>query len=127
MVQEIGSFVVTLILGAANYLVKDVAAPGIVALGIVVLLVAFTAAFFLKVFQRRKAVKWLTREIQNSATGTEFSRDIDVLSASIRESSTNKYRRQLAAAWGKYKEMLVPHEEDGEGRASQCRPTVHVS
>lgn len=114
MVQEIGSFVVVSILGAANYLVKDAAAPGIVALGIVVLLVIFTAAFFREVFQRRKAVQWLKREIQNSPTGADFSRDIDVVSASIKESSTNKYGRQLAAAWDKYKETLVPHEEDGK-------------
>jgi predicted nucleic acid-binding Zn-ribbon protein len=112
--QEIGSFVVASILGAANYLVKDAAAPGIVALGIVVLLLIFTAAFFREVFQRRKAVQWLKREIQNSPTGADFSRDIDVVSASIKESSTNKYRRQLAAAWDKYKETLVPHEEDGK-------------
>lgn len=114
MAQEIGSFVVASILGAANYLVKDAAAPGIVALGIVVLLLIFTAAFFREVFQRRKAVQWLKREIQNSPTGADFSRDIDVVSASIKESSTNKYRRQLAAAWDKYKETLVPHEEDGK-------------
>lgn len=114
MVQEIGSFVVALILGAANYLVKDAAAPGIVALGIVVLLVVFTAAFFREVFQRRKAVQWLSREIQNSPTGADFSRDIDVLSASIKKTGTNRFRRQLAAAWEKYRETLVPHEEDGK-------------
>jgi len=111
--QEIGSLVVASILGTANYLVKDAAAPGIVALGIVVLLVIFTTAFFREVVQRRKAVEWLNRQIQNSSTGADFSRDVDVLSASIREGSTNKYRRQLAAAWEKYKETLVPHEEDG--------------
>ncbi|MCT7662930.1 anti-phage ZorAB system protein ZorA [Shinella kummerowiae] len=114
MIQEIGSFVVASILGAANYLVKDAAAPGIVALGIVVLLVVFTAAFFREVFQRRKAVQWLRREIQNSPTGADFSRDIDVLSASIKKTGTNRYRRQLAAAWEKYRETLVPHEEDGK-------------
>ncbi|MET3855355.1 anti-phage ZorAB system protein ZorA [Rhizobium sp. OAE497] len=114
MVQEIGSFVVASILGAANYLVKDAAAPGIVALGIVVLLVVFTAAFFREVFQRRKAVQWLRREIQNSPTGADFSRDIDVLSASIKKTGTNRYRRQLAAAWEKYRETLVPHEEHGK-------------
>lgn len=114
MVQEIGSFVVASILGAANYLVKDAAAPGIVALGIVVLLVVFTAAFFREVFQRRKAVQWLSREIQNSPTGADFSRDIDVLSASIKKTGTNRFRRQLAAAWEKYRETLVPHEEDGK-------------
>lgn len=114
MIQEIGSFVVASILGAANYLVKDAAAPGIVALGIVVLLVVFTAAFFREVFQRRKAVQWLRREIQNSPTGADFSRDIDVLSASIKKAGTNRYRRQLAAAWEKYRETLVPHEEDGK-------------
>lgn len=113
MFQEIGSLVVASILGTANYLVKDAAAPGIVALGIVVLLVIFTTAFFREVVQRRKAVEWLNRQIQNSSTGADFSRDVDVLSASIREGSTNKYRRQLAAAWEKYKETLVPHEEDG--------------
>ncbi|TCN30175.1 hypothetical protein [Sinorhizobium americanum] len=114
MFQEIGSVVVASILGAANYLVKDAAAPGIVALGIVALLVIFTAAFSLEVSQRRKAVQWLKRQIQNSSSGADFSRDIDVLSASINEGSTNKYRRQLAAAWAKYKETLVPHEEDGK-------------
>jgi ABC-type transporter Mla subunit MlaD len=112
--QEIGSVVVASILGAANYLVKDAAAPGIVALGIVALLVIFTAAFSLEVSQRRKAVQWLKRQIRNSSSGADFSRDIDVLSASINEGSTNKYRRQLATAWAKYKETLVPHEEDGK-------------
>ncbi|MEY9583339.1 hypothetical protein [Sinorhizobium fredii] len=114
MFQEIGSAVVASILGAANYLVKDAAAPGIVALGIVALLVIFTAAFSLEVSQRRKAVQWLKRQIENSSSGADFSRDIDALSASINEGSTNKYRRQLAAAWAKYKETLVPHEEDGK-------------
>ncbi|QKN14325.1 hypothetical protein HR059_07550 [Sinorhizobium meliloti WSM1022] len=114
MFQEIGSLVVASILGTANYLVKDAAAPGIVALGIVVLLVIFTAAFFREVVQRRKAVQWLKRQIQSSSTGADFSRDIDVLSASIKEGNTNKYRRQLAVAWEKYKETLVPHEEDGK-------------
>lgn len=114
MFQEIGSFVVASILGAANYLVKDAAAPGIVALGIVALLVIFTVVFFREVSQRRNAVQWLKRQIQNSPTGADFSRDIDVLSASIREGGTNKYRRQLAAAWEKYRETLVPHEEDGK-------------
>ncbi|MDW9689389.1 hypothetical protein GOB50_31025 [Sinorhizobium meliloti] len=114
MFQEIGSAVVASILGAANYLVKDAAAPGIVALGIVALLVIFTAAFSLEVSQRRKAVQWLKRQILNSSSGADFSRDIDVLSASIKEGSVNKYRRQLAAAWAKYKETLVPHEEDGK-------------
>ncbi|MDX0072487.1 hypothetical protein [Sinorhizobium meliloti] len=114
MFQEIGSVVVASILGAANYLVKDAAAPGIVALGIVALLVIFTAGFSLEVSQRRKAVQWLKRQIQNSSSGADFSRDIDALSASINEGSTNKYRQQLAAAWAKYKETLVPHEEDGK-------------
>lgn len=114
MFQEIGSVVVASILGAANYLVKDAAAPGIVALGIVALLVIFTAAFSLEVSQRRKAVRWLKRQIENSSSGADFSRDIDALSASINEGSTNKYRRQLVAAWAKYKETLVPHEEDGK-------------
>jgi hypothetical protein len=112
--QEIGRFVVASILGVANYLVKDEAAPGIVALGIVAFLVVFTAVFFREVFQRRKAVEWLKRQIQNSSTGADFSRDIDVLSASIKEGSTNEHRRHLAAAWEKYKETLVQHEEDGK-------------
>jgi len=128
VVQEIGSFVVASILGAANYLVKDAAAPGIVALGIVVLLVVFTAAFFREVFQRRKAVQWLSREIQNSPTGADFSRDIDVLSASIKKTGTNRYRRQLAAAWEKYRETLVPHEEDGKVvLRNAVRPSMFVN
>ncbi|MCY1315323.1 Apolipoprotein A1/A4/E domain protein [compost metagenome] len=113
MFQEIGSLVVATILGAANYLVKDAAAPGIVALGIVLLLAIFTGVFSRQVFQRKRAVQWLKRQIQNSPTGADFSRDIDVLSSAIREGGTTKYRRQLAEAWGKYRETLVPHDEDG--------------
>lgn len=128
VIQEIGSFVVASILGAANYLVKDAAAPGIVALGIVVLLVLLTSTFFWEVLQRRNAVRWLKREIQNSPTGADFSRDIDVLSASIKESSTNKYRLQLAAAWDKYRETLVPHEEgDKVVLRNAVRPSMFLN
>jgi len=109
--QEVGRFVVASILDAANYLVKDAAAPGVVALGIVVVLAVFTLAFFREVLQRRRAVQWLDRLIKNSPTGADFSRDIDVLSATIQDGSKNAQRRQLAAAWEKYKETLVPHEE----------------
>lgn len=111
MFQEVGRFVVASILDAANYLVKDAAAPGVVALGIVVVLAVFTLAFFREVLQRRRAVQWLDRLIKNSPTGADFSRDIDVLSATIQDGSKNAQRRQLAAAWEKYKETLVPHEE----------------
>ncbi|MDL2398450.1 anti-phage ZorAB system protein ZorA [Rhizobium mayense] len=113
MIHEIGRSVVAVILGAANYLVKDEAAPGIVVLGIIACLVLFTFVFSLNIIRQKNAVGWLERQILSSPTGADFSRDIDVLSAAISKGSTNKYRRQLATAWHEYRETLVPHDEDG--------------
>ncbi|MBA1349761.1 apolipoprotein A1/A4/E family protein [Rhizobium sp. WYCCWR 11146] len=114
MVQEIGRYVVGFILSAANILVKDSAAPGIVALGLVILLALCALIFVCKVASQKKAVTWLKAQIQSSPSGAEFSRNIDRLSAAIDEGGRNKYRRHLATVWNKYRETLVPHEENGK-------------
>lgn len=128
MVQEIGSSVVAAILGVANVLVRDEAAPGIVALIIVALLLLGSAVFIFRVNQRRRAVNWLRKQIQSRADVKEFSQQIDTISAAIRSGSTNKYRRQLAAAWEEYRETLVPHEEDEEIiLRNAVRPSVFLN
>ncbi|WP_313903874.1 anti-phage ZorAB system protein ZorA [Rhizobium leguminosarum] len=114
MFQEIGRSVVEFILSTANILVKDQAAPGIVALGLMALFAICTALFIRKTYRQKNAVAWLKRQIENSKSGADFSRDIDRLSAAINEGSNNQYRRRLARAWHKYRETLVPHEEDGK-------------
>lgn len=114
MFQEIGRSVVGFILSTASILVKDEAAPGIVALGLLALFAIGTALFIRKTYRQRKAVAWLKRQIEDSKSGADFSRDIDRLSAAINEGSNNPYRRRLARAWHKYRETLVPHEEDGK-------------
>jgi len=126
--QEKGSSVVAAILGVANVLVRDEAAPGIVALIIVALLLLGSAVFIFRVNQRRRAVNWLRKQIQSRADGKEFSQQIDIISAAIRSGSTNKYRRQLAAAWEEYRETLVPHEEGGEIiLRNAVRPSVFLN
>lgn len=98
VIGESGSIVVAVILGVANVLVRDEAAPGFVAIGLVFALVVFSIWFVLQVSRSRRAVNWLRKQIQSRADVKEFSQQIDTISAAIRSESTNKYRRQLAAA-----------------------------
>ncbi len=113
MFQEFGRAAVSFILSAANILVRD-EVPGYVALGLAALLAISMALVFGRTYGRKKAVAWLTRQIKNSQSGADFSRDIDRLSAAIDQGGSNRYRRNLARAWLKYRETLVPHEEDGK-------------
>lgn len=110
MIIEIGKTVVSFIITTAGTLVRD-EVPGLIALGLVLLLVAGVFYFGRRTSQQRSAVLWLQGHIQGSPSGAEFSRDIDRLSATIEEEGGNKYRRKLATAWNEYRETLVPHEE----------------
>ncbi|WP_255467887.1 hypothetical protein [Reyranella sp. CPCC 100927] len=80
----------------------------------VALLAICTILFIQQIYRQKRAVAWLTRQIESSQSGADFSRDIDRLSAVIDKGGSNRYRRNLARAWHKYRETLVPHEEDGK-------------
>lgn len=110
----IGHPVVVFILSAANILVKDEGAPGVVALLFAVLLIVGWFVFWTKVRKQRHAVSWLEKQIKESSAGTNFGQDIDRLTATIGQGRKNKYQQKLADAWSEYRETLVPHEEDGK-------------
>ncbi len=88
-------------------------APGLVAFLLLVVLAVAWAAFSRRVGRQRKAVAWLRNLIAASASEIDFSRDIDTLSAKVRENAKSPQQRQVAHAWAEYRETLVPHDEDG--------------
>lgn len=128
VVAVVGHPVVTFILSLANILVKDEGAPGVVALLFVLGLATCWWLFAQKVRKQRLAIHWLRKQIAESAAGTNFSRDIDRLTAAIDQGGTNKYRRQLAETWREYRETLVPHEEgDKVVLRNAVRPSVFLN
>jgi methyl-accepting chemotaxis protein len=84
--------------------------------------------FWRRVGRRKAAVVWLTRLITDSPSGEEFSRNVDTFSAAIVDQAHNAHRRRLAAAWGEYRETLVPHDEDGRViLRNAVRPSIFLN
>jgi len=94
-------------------LLKQEAAPGIVTLCLVVLLLFCVASYGFTVLRRRRAIRWLRAEIEKSSDGAEFGRSVDDISAALVKHATSHPQKQVRDAWEEYRETFVLHEEDG--------------
>ncbi|MDF2372383.1 MAG: MotA/TolQ/ExbB proton channel family protein [Rhizobiaceae bacterium] len=108
---SVGVLVRDIILFSANLLVYE-AAPGLVALALIITLLIAVVLFWLRTARQSEAARWLRQLIAKSATEEDFCRDIAPLSASIDNGATTRSRRQLATAWNEYKETFVKHDEN---------------
>jgi hypothetical protein len=63
--------------------------------------------------QRRNAVSWLLRLLKGTGDQAGFSAGIDKFGHQVDMEGVVGSRRALSAAWGKYRETLVAHNEGG--------------
>lgn len=110
---ETGDFVRLLVLDVAS-LLKIEAAPGIVTLGLLILLVIASIVVRTTYHRRRAALRWLEEIISGAENGVALSRDIVAIEQKIVGSARSDAQRELRDAWREYRETLVPHEEDGQ-------------
>jgi len=94
-------------------LLKNEAVPGWVSLALFFALIATSLILYSKVQSRRAAIEWLNSLVVKTERQADFSREIDSLTLTINTQATKNARRELATAWEKYRETLVPHDEDG--------------
>lgn len=107
---SVGSGFQNLILRVAG-LLKHSDMPGWISLGLVAALTIASLVLAKKIRDRLRAIAWLNSLVSSTERQSDFSRGIDTLTASISSEANTSDRKQLATAWGKYRETLVPHEE----------------
>jgi hypothetical protein len=112
ILKVLGESIRDVVLGLASFL-KVEAAPGLVTLALLLLLVAAIAVYVRAVLARRAALRWIAALVREAADGAAFSEGIANLDARIEQESNNGRRRQVAEAWREYRETFVPHDEDG--------------
>lgn len=112
LVAGLGVAVRNFVLSLAAIL-KQEAAPGIVTLLLICLLVVSIIAFWKTVFARRNAIRWLQKLIKTSAHDA-LGETIDALTSTIESEANNASRQQIASAWSEYRSTLLAHEEDGK-------------
>ncbi|OLP45914.1 hypothetical protein BJF95_11420 [Rhizobium oryziradicis] len=94
-------------------MLKEEWVPGMVALGIVLVLVLVVAVYWNGASRQARAVHWLNALIRAKVSKRDFSQEIEELSDSIHEGAKNsRSRLALATAWGEYRETFVAHDED---------------
>ncbi len=125
VIVAIGSFFQQQVLYVAG-LLKNPASPGLVSLGLLILLVVAMLRFWRQSTAQRKAIKWLTDLV--AKTDGEFSKEIDALTATVNAEASTQQRQAVASAWLKYRETLVAHEENGEIiQRNSVRPAQFLS
>ncbi|KQQ86297.1 hypothetical protein ASF65_06000 [Aureimonas sp. Leaf324] len=113
LILAVGNSVREHVLGVAA-LLKNPASPGLVTLALISVLVAAILQFGLTVKRRRSALN-RAQEIISSATDAKtFSSSISRFDAQIRALAGSSEQRHVRAAWSKYRETLVLHEEEHE-------------
>jgi methyl-accepting chemotaxis protein len=107
---------------------KNPAAPGVVSLALIIVLITLIALCSANIRARWSAIKWLTALIKEINPDVDISSAIESLKARVKEESSDKSRRQLATAWNEYCETLVPHEEDGTIiLRNSVRPSIFIN
>ena len=109
---DIGLAVKNLVLFLAG-LLKLEAAPGLVTLVMLLSLAVLVTLYVATMVQRRNAVSWLLRLLKGTGDQAGFSAGIDKFGHQVDVEGIVGSRRALSAAWGKYRETLVAHNEGG--------------
>ena len=109
---DIGLAVKNLVLFLAG-LLKLEAAPGLVTLVMMLSLSVLVTLYVVTMVQRRNAVSWLLRLLKGTGDQAGFSAGIDKFGHQVDVEGIVGSRRALSAAWGKYRETLVAHNEGG--------------
>lgn len=123
----VGGAFQSLILEIAG-LLKNEAVPGWVSLALFVVLLATICFLYKKVQRRKAAINWLNALVTKTERHADFSREIDSLTSKINAEAVRGERRQLATAWGKYRETLVPHDEgDSTILRNSIRPSAFLN
>ena len=94
-------------------MLKEEWVPGVIALGLVLILVWLISAFWYRTARQAKAIHWLSALVKEKGDNRDFSNEIEELSDQIRtQGDQSRHRQRLAIAWGEYRETFVAHEED---------------
>ena len=122
--MQLGEIILNAILWAAKLLVQD-AAPGWVAGGFFVALIACCIWTTIQYTRRIGAVRGLNKHIAHCEDGQAFTRHFDQLNAGLQGWRTGpKARRAVFAAWEEYAETTVLDTRDGQTiRRNAVRPT----
>jgi len=113
LVEGVGVAVRNFVLSLAAVL-KQEAAPGIVTLLLVCLLVISVVLFWRTIFARRNAIRWLQKLVVEISAPDQLGETIEALTDRIDSEANNSSRRQVATAWREYKSTLLPYDEDGK-------------
>ncbi len=120
---SIGNATREFILSIAGLLVEKYV-PGLVALGLFLILIIACALYWRQVDRQIKTIKWLRNIISGFDTPQSFTAAVAEIDMSIKENRDEQYYGSLVAAWIEYRETLVLH---GEGEARHLRNSVRPS
>lgn len=112
-ILDIGRVVVHFVLFVAG-LVKNEAAPGLVALALVIALFILAIVFSVKVVSKIKAVKWFLLRIQQNHKDDKFGHDLNAITTAIHNGADNVQKQQLELAWEKYCSTFVVKREGND-------------
>jgi methyl-accepting chemotaxis protein len=112
LLKGIGVAVKSFILDVAGMLTAD-AAPGLVTLMLLGVLLIIVVAFVVSISSRRAALRWLKQLISESPNARAFSASLAKLDSRIEDEAITAERKSVATAWREYSKTLVAHETGG--------------
>lgn len=127
MENDIGLYVTETILSFAKILVEP-AAPGYVALALIVALLLSGVLYFLRVKRQTAALSWLTEIVSEPKDAADFTAKITDISSKIDESKDVASRRNLVSAWREYRETLLLYgQEPNQFLRNSVRPSTFLN
>lgn len=111
VLRSVGLAVKNVVLEVAG-LLRDEAAPGLVTLVLIFLLLACVVLFGRIVKRRRAALRWLRAEFVRAVGDTRTDSNVAALDHALLPSRTDAFRGPVVSAWNEYRDTLVPERVD---------------
>lgn len=118
--ELLGTSTKTTIVEFAKLLAND-AVPGLISLGLIILLLVSIVIFTRRVFIQRRAIKWLLNLILIYDTPQTFTENVTIIDEEVRKRWGKNHYDNLVRAWLEYRETLVYY---GEGDAAHLKNSV---
>lgn len=121
--EIIGSQSKSLILAVAKFLTND-SSPGLIATGLIILLLFAVLRFSIQTQRKKRAVLWIYKLIEKYETPHDFTQNISEIDAEINKRWGQPIYDDIVRGWFEYKETLVLY---GEGEYRHYRNSVRPS
>ena len=108
----VGRWAADLVFYVSNSLRADYM-PGLVALGLVAVLIIVLVDLAARTRGRSKALRLLRSLLDGTADEADFNAQIDAIGTALGDSTSRGAKGRVRTAWEEYRETFVPHEEAG--------------